>query len=87
MIICTAGEDDYAQGEWAVESLWESQEDLEEVQTAIRAAVATAVRLQEDVAIMDDLAIIPLSRATEAPIEVIRIDGVSFPVTFSSQTH
>ena len=87
MIICTAGEDDYAQGEWAVESLWESQEDLEEVQTAIRAAVATAVRLQEDVAIMDDLAIIPLSRATEAPIEVIRIDGVSFPVTFSQQTH
>jgi len=87
MIICTAGEDDYAQGEWAVESLWESQEDLEEVQTAIRAAVATAVRLQEDVAIMDDLAIIPLSRATEAPLEVIRIDGVSFPVTFSQQTH
>jgi hypothetical protein len=87
MIICTAGEDDYAQGEWAVESLWESQEDLEEVQTAIRAAVATAVRLQEDVAIMDDLAIIPLSRATEAPLEVIRIDGVSFPVTFSQQSH
>tara|TARA_R100001163_G_scaffold6873_1_gene7462 strand:+ start:118 stop:381 length:264 start_codon:yes stop_codon:yes gene_type:complete len=87
MIICTAGEDHYAQGEWAVESLWESQEDLEEVQTAIRAAVATAVRLQEDVAIMDDLAIIPLSRATEAPLEVIRIDGVSFPVTFSQQTH
>jgi hypothetical protein len=87
MIICTAGEDDYAQGEWAVESLWESQADLEEVQTAIRAAVATAVRLQEDVAIMDDLAIIPLSRATEAPLEVIRIDGVSFPVTFSQQTH
>ena len=87
MIICTAGEDDYAQGERTVESLWESQEDLEEVQTAIRAAVATAVRLQEDVAIMDDLAIIPLSRATEAPLEVIRIDGVSFPVTFSQQTH
>ena len=87
MIICTAGENDYAQGEWAVESLWESKEDLEEVQTAIRAAVATAVRLQEDVAIMDDLAIIPLSRATEAPLEVIRIDGVSFPVTFSQQTH
>tara|TARA_R100001015_G_C4602450_1_gene157411 strand:- start:307 stop:570 length:264 start_codon:yes stop_codon:yes gene_type:complete len=87
MIICTAGEDDYAQGEWAVESLWESQEDLEEVQTAIRAAVATAVRLQEDVAIMDDLAIIPLSRATEVPLEVIRIDGASFPVTFSQQTH
>ena len=87
MIICTAREDDYAQGEWAVESLWESQEDLEEVQTAIRAAVATAVRLQEDVAIMDDLAIIPLSRATEAPLEVIRIDGVSFPVTFSQQSH
>mgnify|MGYP003114291060 FL=1 len=87
MIICTAGEDDDAQGERTVESLWESQEDLEEVQTAIRAAVATAVRLQEDVAIMDDLAIIPLSRATEAPLEVIRIDGVSFPVTFSQQTH
>lgn len=87
MIICTAGGDDYAQGERTVESLWESKEDLEEVQTAIRAAVATAVRLQEDVAIMDDLAIIPLSRATEAPLEVIRIDGVSFPVTFSQQTH
>ena len=70
-----------------MESLWESKEDFEEVQTAIRAAVATAVRLQEDVAIMDDLAIIPLSRATEAPLEVIRIDGVSFPVTFSQQTH
>ena len=70
-----------------MESLWESKEDLEEVQTAIRAAVATAVRLQEDVAIMDDLAIIPLSRATEAPLEVIRIDGVSFPVTFSQRTH
>ena len=70
-----------------MESLWESQEDLEEVQTAIRAAVATAVRLQEDVAIMDDLAIIPLSRATEAPLEVIRIGEPAFPVTFSSQTH
>ena len=70
-----------------MESLWESQEDLEEVQTAIRAAVATAVRLQEDVAIMDDLAIIPLSRATEAPLEVIRIDVPSFPVTFSQRTH
>ena len=70
-----------------MENLWGSEEDLELVQTAIRAAMATAERLQEDVAIMRDLAIIPLSRATEAPLEVIRIGEPAFPVTFSSQTH
>jgi hypothetical protein len=86
MIICTAGEDD-AKGEKTMENLWESKEDLELVQTAIRAAVATAKRLQEDVAIMDDLAIIPLNRATEAPLEVVRVGTPAFPVTFSAQTH
>lgn len=70
-----------------MENLWGSEEDLELVQTAVRAAMATAERLQEDVAIMRDLAIIPLSRATEAPLEVIRIGEPAFPVTFSSQTH
>jgi hypothetical protein len=70
-----------------VENLFGSDEDLELVQTAIRAAMATAKRLQEDVAIMRDLSIIPLSRATEAPLEVIRIGEPAFPGTFFSQIH
>lgn len=62
--------------------------DSDDVVLAVEAAVATARRFQEDVAIMPDLAVIRLSEADEPPLEVIcYVDGSIAPAVSSSQIH
>ena len=46
--------------------------DSDDVVLALEAAVATARRLQEDVAIMTDLAVVRLSEIDVPPLEIIR---------------
>jgi len=53
---------------------------------AYQAALATALRLKEDIAIMSDLAVIRLSECDEPPREIIRYDPVS-SYSFSTQIH
>jgi len=53
---------------------------------AYQAAIATALRLKEDIAIMEDLAVIRLSECDEPPREIIRYSPLS-PFAFSVQIH
>jgi len=64
----------------------EIQIEVSDVILAYQAAVATALRLKEDIAIMPDLAVIRLSECDEPPQEIIRYDPVA-PFAFSSQIH
>ena len=52
---------------------------VDDILLAYRAAVATARRLQEDVAIMEDLAVIRLAEVNEAPAHIIRFKPLSRP--------
>ena len=52
---------------------------VDDILLALRAAIATARRLQEDVAIMEDLAVIRLAEANEAPAHIIRFKPFSQP--------
>ena len=60
---------------------WSNLDEIEtdDILLAYRAAVATARRLQEDVAIMEDLAVIRLAEANEAPAHIIRFKLFSRP--------
>jgi hypothetical protein len=61
---------------------------IDDLVLAYKAAMATARRFQEDVAIMPDLAVIRLSEADEPPLEVIcYVDGSIAPAVSSSQIH
>ena len=46
--------------------------DSEDVRLAVQAATQTAERLGEDVAIQQDLSVLPLWAADEPPLEIIR---------------
>lgn len=46
--------------------------DSEDVRLAVQAATQTAERLGEDVAIQQDLSVVPLWAAREPPLEIIR---------------
>jgi hypothetical protein len=50
---------------------------VDDILLAYRAAFATACRLQEDIAIMQDLAVIRLAEASEAPAHIIRFKPFS----------
>lgn len=51
---------------------WYIEYDSSDVALAIQAATQTAERLGEDVAIRQDLSVIPLWAAQEPPLEIIR---------------
>jgi hypothetical protein len=51
---------------------WYREYDSSDVALAIQAATQTAERLGEDMAIRQDLSVIPLWAAEEPPLEIIR---------------
>jgi hypothetical protein len=71
---------DYDSGEIEIEV------EVRDVVLAYQAAMATALRLREDIAIMEDLAVIRLSECNEPPIEVIRYSPLA-SFAFSAQIH
>jgi len=46
--------------------------DSEDVRLAVQAATQSARRLGEDMAIQQDLSVVPFSQAKEPPLEIIR---------------
>jgi len=64
----------------------EIEVDISDLVLAYQAAMATALRLKEDIAIMEDLAVIRLSECDEPPREIIRYAPAGL-YAFSSQIH
>ena len=64
----------------------ESEGEVSDVGVAYQAAMATALRLKEDIAMMEVLAVIRLSECDEPPREIIRYSPLS-PFAFSVQIH
>ena len=64
----------------------EIEVEVSDAVLAYQAAMATALRLKEDIAIMEDLAVIRLSECDEPPREIIRYSPLEL-FAFSSRIH